>query len=118
MTDSVIKYTAGWATYTLAEIEAMGNIPEPYKSEIATYVSIWNHNRPYLFDTPGEAQGMIDQICAVNSLANIKLVNKVGPEGFFICEYIRPPEGRSFWRKWRNPHNDHIIPVPYTGRRP
>jgi hypothetical protein len=117
MTDSVVKYTAGWARYTPAEVDAFG-IDEPYRSELAAVLSIWNPNHPLLFDTPGEAQGLIDQICAVNSLANIKLVNKVGPEGFFIVECVRPVGRRPFWRKWRNPHNAHIIPVPYTGRRP
>ena len=59
------------------------------------------------FATPGEAQGFLDHVCSINSESNLKALNGVGANGFFIIEII----GTNI-RKYE--HNGHIIPVPYA----
>jgi hypothetical protein len=58
------------------------------------------------FATPGEAQGFLDYICSINSESNLRALNGVGADGFFIIE-IRGNDIRKY------EHNGHIIPVPY-----
>ena len=103
-------YTIGWADKTTEqELSKIASAWPEYADQLKNaalrcYVC---GRRRKTFATPGEAQGFLDYICSINSEINLKTLNGVGANGFFIVE-IRGTDIRKY------EHNGHIIPVPYA----
>ena len=104
------RYTIGWTDKkTEKELsEVVSNWPD-YADQLksAALRCYLCGGRRETFATPGEAQGFLDYICSINSENNLKALNGVGANGFFIIEII----GTNI-RKYE--HNDHIIPVTFS----
>jgi hypothetical protein len=103
-------YTIGWTDQAtekeLSKIASVcPDIADQFKSAaLRCYVC---GGRRKTFATPGEAQGFLDHICSINCESNLKALNGVGANGFFLIE-IRGTDIRKY------EYNGHIIPVPYA----
>lgn len=113
------RYAVGWLDLEAqAIVDTIVEVWPEVASEIST-IRRFGSNAAATFSTPGEAQGFLDHVCRVNSESNLKHLNGIGAQGFFIIE-VRPvdPEAPDPWehvvpiRKYE--HHGHIIPVPYS----
>jgi len=102
-------YTIGWTDQeTEKELSKIASVWPEYAAQLeskALRCYVCGRSRK-TFATPGEAQGFLDYICSINSESNLKALNGMGANGFFIIE-IRGTDIRKY------EHNRHIIPVPY-----
>ena len=99
-------YTVGWLAYTP---EQLADFPSEYRDQIQ-YIICYGKSERNFYQTPGEAQWLLEQIAHNNSERNLKHLTPLGAQGLFIVERDLgdPPQIR--FCKYVPPNNSHIIP--------
>lgn len=116
---STLAYTVGW--YELSPDELAG-IPPEYREQ-AQGIATWGKGARCFFETPGEAQWLLDQIVQNNSSANLRTLTPLGAEGLFIVQREHAPGDpwpHVRFSRYTPPGGAHIIPTPPSvlGNRP
>lgn len=101
------RFGVGWWALTAAQLS---ELPEQDRTNS---VEVFGGSAPVLFDTPGEAQWFLDQICTVNGEEKIKELTPDGSPGLFIC-CLEISDDKKRFVKYIAPNKAHVIPQKPT----